>query len=125
MKLLLDTHAYLWWLADDSQLSADAREAIGNSSTSIFVSAVSIWEIAIKRALGKLELLDADAVYRVAESGFIELPISASHARDAGELPRHHEDPFDRMLVAQARHEGLTCVTRDSRFAAYSVSTLW
>ncbi len=125
MKLLLDSHAYLWWLADDARLGTGAREAIAAPGSVVFVSAITIWELTIKAGLGRLELDDADLVTEIAANHFLELPVSAAHASAAGALPHHHDAPFDRMLVAQARHEGLTCVTRDPAFAAYEVSTLW
>ncbi len=122
MRLLLDTQVLLWWLADDPSLSAAARGAIA-SEPEVFVSAASAWEIAIKRALGKLDAPD-DLAATVAASGFKQLPITFDHAATAGTLPRHHEDPFDRMLVAQARCESLTLVTADKRISRYPVSVL-
>ncbi|MEZ5331489.1 MAG: type II toxin-antitoxin system VapC family toxin [Thermoanaerobaculia bacterium] len=125
MRLLLDTHAFLWWLQDAPQLSATARDAVADPGSLVFVSAASIWEIAIKRSLGRIDSGEADLVAEIEANDFVELPIAARHAEAAGSLPRHHEDPFDRMLVAQARLEGLTCVTRDGAFGAYDVATLW
>ena len=125
MRLLLDTHAFLWWLTDDPRLSEPAREAIGDGGSVVNVSAASIWEIAIKSALGRLEFGDADIVSEIGANGFSELPISAVHAAAAGVLPRIHDDPFDRMLVAQSRLEGLVCVTRDPVFDEYRVAVLW
>jgi len=124
LKLLLDTHAYLWWLADDERLGTPWHEAIASPTVTVFVSAVSIWEIAIKAALGRLELGDSDVTAEIAHNGFQELPISAAHASQAGGLPRVHDDPFDRMLVAQAQLEGLTLVSADKRLSGYSVSLL-
>jgi PIN domain nuclease of toxin-antitoxin system len=122
--LLLDTHALLWWRDDDRRLSARAHEAIADPDLRVFFSAASIWEIAIKRALGKLKappnLLDT-----MTERGFVELPVLSRHALLAGALPAHHADPFDRMIVAQAQSEGLTVLTRDERIAAYDVPILW
>lgn len=122
MNLLLDTHALLWWLADE-ELSAPARAAIADPDRLVAVSAATVWEISIKRQLGKLEapndLLDA-----IAASGFEPLDITIGHADAAGALPPHHRDPFDRMLVAQARAEGLAIVTRDPAIEAYGVDTL-
>jgi PIN domain nuclease of toxin-antitoxin system len=122
--LLVDTHALLWWRGDYSRISARAREAIADPGRSLYFSAVSIWEIAIKRAQGRLavpeNLLDA-----MEERGFVELPVLSRHAILAGALPAHHGDPFDRMLVAQAQVEGLTLVTNDARIAAYDVPVLW
>jgi PIN domain nuclease of toxin-antitoxin system len=125
VRLLLDTHAYLWWLQDAPRLSTAAREALSEPESLVFVSAASIWEIAIKEALGRIDPGDADLVAEIGANGFVELPIAARHAREAGALPRHHEDPFDRMLVAQARLEGLTCVTRDASLVAYDIATIW
>ena len=122
MRLLLDTHALLWWLADEG-LSESARGLIADPDNQVAVSAASAWEISIKKALGKLAAPD-DLEQQVAENGFDPLPITIAHGIAAGALPRHHEDPFDRMLIAQARAEGLTIVTRDSRFKAYDVALL-
>lgn len=122
LRLLLDTHVLLWWLADDPALSRAAAQVIA-SEPLVFVSAASAWEIAIKRALGKLEAPD-DLEAAVDASGFVELPIRFDHAVLAGALPRHHDDPFDRMLVAQARCESLTLVTADPRLARYRVAVV-
>lgn len=122
MRLLLDTHALLWWLGDDPRLSAGARQGITDSPV-VVVSAASVWEIAVKQALGKLTGPD-DLEAEITANGFTALDISAGHALSAGRLPRHHEDPFDRMLIAQAMSEGLTVVTGDRRFADYDVPRL-
>jgi PIN domain nuclease of toxin-antitoxin system len=122
MRLLLDTHVLLWWLAD-RDLSADARATIGDPATDVFVSAATAWEISTKKALGKLKAPD-DLATQLEANVFTPLPISVDHAIAAGALPRHHDDPFDRMLIAQASLEGLTVVTRDERFAAYEVGLL-
>lgn len=122
MKLLLDSHAFLWWLAEDPKLSAGARQAVADPSATVHVSAATVWELAIKAALGKLELDGADLVVEIEENDFVELPMTARHAHAAATLPRHHDDPFDRMLIAQARIEGLTIVTRDPAFRAYGVA---
>lgn len=121
--LLLDTHVFLWWRADDRRLKPAARKAIAQAPL-VYVSAASAWEAAIKAALGRLTL---PAPFRegVSASGFDELPISIAHAEAAGALPPHHTDPFDRMLVAQARLEGLTLVTHDPAIQAYDVKVLW
>lgn len=123
LRLLLDTHAFLWWLADAPQLGDSARKAIGDERNDVFVSAATGWEIAIKRAVGKLqapENLDA----MLEESGFSHLPITFFHGEQAGALPMHHRDPFDRMLIAQAQAEGLVIVTRDPYIPRYGVRTL-
>lgn len=123
MRLLLDTHALLWWLADDGRLSPPARDAIADGANLVAVSAASAWEISIKKALGKLQAPD-DLPAAIDDCGLQPLPITLHHAALAGALPRHHDDPFDRMLVAQAMHEGLTVVTADPAFAAYGVAVL-
>ena len=124
MRLLLDTHAFLWWLDDDRRLGRAARQAIEGPASLVFVSAATIWEIAIKTALGKLDAGGADLAAEIAANGFLELSITARHAAAAGALPRHHEDPFDRMLIAQAAAEGCTLVTRDGVFESYGVPLL-
>lgn len=124
MNLLLDTHAFLWWLADDPTLSGEARDAIGERSAIVHVSAASLWEISIKQALGKLEVESPDLAAEIMANGFIELPITGRHALKAGSLPPHHSDPFDRMLVAQASLDELTLVTRDPAIGAYGVTVL-
>ena len=122
VRLLLDTHALLWWLGD-AGLATEAREAIATPRNSVFVSAASTWEISIKQSLGKLSV-DGDVLKHVAQAGFDELPITLAHGLAAGQLPSHHKDPFDRMLIAQAQLEGLTIVTRDQRFRQYDVPLL-
>ena len=122
-RLLLDTQALLLALADDPELAPSARSAIADPANEVFVSAVSIWEIAIKRALGKLKAPGGIAAL-VEESGFQELVVTSFHAEQAGGLPMHHRDPFDRMLVAQAQAEGLTIVTSDRRIPQYGVRTI-
>ncbi len=124
MKLLLDTHAFLWWLGNDRKLSTAAHEAIRNPRTLVHVSAASIWEIAVQAKLGRLEVRDGDLVAEIEANGFAELPITARHAQNAGALPRHHDDPFDRMLIAQAQIEDLVVVTHDRRFRRYGVRLL-
>ncbi len=122
MRLLLDSYAYLWWLADDARLSAAARAAIADSRSIVHVSAATDWELAIKAALGRIDTGGADLTDEIAANGFVELPLSARHAAKAGALPRHHDDPFDRMLIAQAQSEELTLITRDRAFRAYEVA---
>ena len=122
-RLLLDTHVLLWALEDSRALSVDARRSIADTRNEVFVSAVSIWEMEIKRSLGKLRAPDnlADTVQ---EAGFAALPITLAHAEQAGMLPPHHRDPFDRMLVAQALAEGLVVVTDDALIPKYGVRTM-
>ena len=123
MILLLDAHTVLWWLADDQSLHPAARSAIADPANDVLVSAASIWEIEIKRALGKLDA-PAGLVAAVEESGFDVLPITGPDAERAGGLPAHHRDPFDRMLVAQADRVGAIVVSRDAAFVAYGVDVL-
>jgi PIN domain nuclease of toxin-antitoxin system len=122
VRLLLDTHALLWWLADEG-LAAQARDAIADPANIVVVSAASAWEISIKKTLGKLVAPD-DLERQVDIGGFTSLPISIAHGIAAGQLPRHHDDPFDRMLIAQAVEEGLTIITRDKQFEDYGVALL-
>lgn len=122
-RLLLDTQALLLILADDPDMSPSVRNAIVDPANDVFVSAVSIWETAIKRALGKLRAPEGLAAL-VEESGFQELVVTSFHAEQAGDLPMHHRDPFDRMLVAQAQAEGLIIVTSDRRIPLYGVRTI-
>jgi PIN domain nuclease of toxin-antitoxin system len=122
LKLLLDSHAFLWWLAEDPKLGARVRQVVADPSSTVYVSAATIWELSVKAARGKLDLDGADLVEEIEDNDFIELPVTARHALAAAYLPRHHEDPFDRMLIAQAQIEGLTMVTRDLALRAYGVS---
>jgi PIN domain nuclease of toxin-antitoxin system len=108
----------LWWLADSGKLSKETRRLIAQAAD-VYVSAASVWEIGIKRALGKLEITE-DLQAEIEKNSFRALPIEVRHAVAAGKLPRHHDDPFDRMLVAQAAVESLTLVTSDRRLAAYN-----
>ena len=121
MRLLLDTHTFLWWLGDDSRLGAETRKVVAHAGTVVFVSAASAWEIAIKRALGKLEAPGAIPDW-IRKSGFDPLSIEVDHAVAAAELPPHHKDPFDRILVAQAQLEDLTLVTHDAELDEYDVA---
>lgn len=121
MRLLLDTHVALWWLADDSGLPLDVREHL-DSDPEVYLSAASVWEIAIKQMSGKIQ--PADVAERVLSSGFRPLPITPDHAVAAGRLPAIHNDPFDRMLIAQALVEDLTLVTRDAMIQKYEIALL-
>jgi PIN domain nuclease of toxin-antitoxin system len=121
--LLLETHVFLWWRANDSRLNQAARDAI-SAADIVFVSAASAWEAAIKIALGRLVLPEPFG-RGVDDSGFHRLAIALEHAEAAGALPRHHADPFDRMLLAQAILEGLTLVSHDHALEAYNAPMLW
>lgn len=123
MILLLDAHALLWWLARDPRLQSPASAAIADPANDVLVSAAVVWEIAIKRELGKLDAPD-DTPAEIERAGFSGLPVTLSDAERAGGLPRHHRDPFDRMLVAQALRLDATVVSRDRAFDAYGVSRL-
>ena len=118
MTFLLDTHVLLWSLSEPSALPATVRQQIQEARHAVFVSAASVWEISIKKALGKLTS-PGDLVDVLTASRFSPLPVGWLHASLAGELPPHHEDPFDRMLIAQAQIEGLTLLTHDRRLKAY------
>ena len=120
MNLLLDTHTLLWWLGKDPTLSKNARTAIRDNRNVIFVSAATAWEITIKKALGKLQTPD-NLEEALEVNQFLPLPITIRHALAVGELPPIHQDPFDRVLVAQAKVEGLTLVTRDEDIQKYRV----
>ncbi len=122
MRLLLDTHALLWWLGGKG-LGPEAADRIADPHTLVAVSAASIWEAEIKARLGKVDLAGSLAE-AVREEGFEPLAIRLEHAEVAGRLPLHHRDPFDRMLVAQALTEGFAVVTRDRAFDRYEVSVL-
>ena len=124
MNILLDTHVLLWWFLDSSRLNDETRARLADPDVEIFVSSVSAWEIAIKLALGKLDLPGPLAQYlpeRIRRAGLTELPIAIKHAIGAESLPMHHTDPFDRLLIAQAQSESLAIVTADPLFAKYDV----
>jgi PIN domain nuclease of toxin-antitoxin system len=123
VKLLLDTHVAFWWFNDMDRVGSDARAAIKDSSNGVWMSAASVWEVGIKRAVGKLDIpTPLDEAAR--ETGVMELAVTWAHARTAAELPLLHGDPVDRMLVAQARVEGLVLVTRDPLVRQYDVATM-
>lgn len=128
MRLLLDTHAFLWWVTDEQSLSGTARTAIADESNVIFVSAATAWEIATKVRLGKLDEA-AGACDRftelVAADGFLLMPIEASHALKAGSYRVPHRDPFDRMLAAQTALEGMKLVTQDPAFKQFGTDMYW
>jgi PIN domain nuclease of toxin-antitoxin system len=128
MRLLIDTHALLWFFEGNSLLSAKARAAMEDDTNEFFVSHVTPWEVAIKLALGRLTM---DVPYEVVfpkvldANGFKLLPTTLDHFRELISLPRHHGDPFDRLLIVQAKMEGLTIVSSDSHFTKYGMSLLW
>jgi PIN domain nuclease of toxin-antitoxin system len=124
VRLLLDTHALLSLLFADRRLSAPAREAMERRDAQLVVSAVSVWEIAIKRAIGKLRAPD-DVVERIEEAGGELLSVTARHAHATAALPLHHRDPFDRLLIAQAQLERCAIVSGDGAFPAYDVRVVW
>jgi len=128
MRILLDTHAIVWWATGDARLSRKARVAISNPDTEVFISIASAWEIQIKATLQKLELKESvDALYRalIIDHGFRMIGIELSDIDELSNLPPHHRDPFDRMLVAQALRGDSTLVTKDSVVSAYGARTLW
>ena len=122
-RLLLDTHGFLWWVSEVDRLVAGARAAIADPRNEVFVSAVTGWEIAVKRARGKLTAPDNLAAM-VDLKNFTHLPLTYHHAEQSASLPMHHRDPFDRFLVAQAQAEGLVLVTRDRNIPRYGVRTM-
>jgi PIN domain nuclease of toxin-antitoxin system len=121
VNLLLDTHAFIWW--DENRLPAGVTRLI-QEADAVYVSAVSAWEIAIKSALGKIAVRGTVAA-AVDDYGFSPLPVTIEHADAVRALPAHHKDPFDRLLVAQARIEGLTLVSHDAAFGAYGIPVRW
>jgi len=126
--VLLDTQAFLLWVSGSDRLTPRAAEAIADPEVHVLVSAVTAWEIAIKSAAGKLELEAPAETYvpdRIRMHGFEPLPITLEHALAAGSLPRHHGDPFDRMLVAQGQAEDVPIITGDPLMSLYDVETLW
>lgn len=122
MRLLLDTNAFLWWVGDDARLGPIARSLISDPDNDVFVSSATAWEISIKHSKGKLPYVDTSALAEANE--FEPLAIEIDHAVTAGELPPHHRDPFDRVLIAQAQRESLVVVTEDAAFARYDVDTV-
>ena len=123
MRLILDTHILLWWWDDSPKLSRDLRDLIADSDHEVFVSAVSIAEIAVKKSIGRLVVND-DFAEGIERDGFTELPLTAAHGGKLASLPLLHRDPFDRMLVAQAQVEGATLVTVDGMVRRYDVPAL-
>ncbi len=128
MRLLLDTHAFLWWVTNDAKLSRVARQSIADDENDVLISAGSAWEIVIKHRKGKLpeaEPLVRDISGTIADQGFEELPITVADAARAGALPGRHRDPFDRMLIAQALTRDLTLISIEPLFDRYGVRRLW
>lgn len=124
----MDTHTFLWWIIDDPQLSEKARELIGNGHNTLYWSAASSWEVSIKYALGRLPLPESPEHFLPAEiekNRIESLPIIDAHAFRAGQLPHHHRDPFDRMLIAQAQAESLTLLSDDQQLSYYDVEIQW
>jgi PIN domain nuclease of toxin-antitoxin system len=124
VRLLIDTHAALWLLADDPRLSNRAGELLTDPRNEVILSAVVVWEVAIKRSLDKLDAPDGFADLLV-DAGAAPLSVSIDHARAVRVLPWHHRDPFDRLLVAQAQHEHTSIVSSDERLTAYGVRVIW
>ena len=128
MRLLLDTHAFLWWAEDNPRLPRPARRAIQDEDNDVLISAASAWEIATKHRLGKLPGADpiaSDIAGAISAQGFEELPVSVADAARAGALPGPHRDPFDRMLIAQALSRDLLLISTDAAFDYYHVRRLW
>ena len=123
MRLLLDSHVVLWWLDGDETLSHEVFTAIEETADEVLVSAATVWELEIKRAKGKVAS-PLDLIERIEDDGFLYLDVTAEHGLDAARLPRHHGDPFDRMLVAQAQAETAVLVTDDEQLRAYAVPVM-
>lgn len=128
MRLLLDTHAFLWWLAGDTRLTVKARDAINAGTNQTYVSAASAWEISTKFRIGKLSQASnvaLDVQSAIASQGFLELAVTVAHGQRAGAIPTEHRDPFDRMLVAQAMLEQMAFVSNETRFDSFALNRLW
>ena len=128
MKVLLDTHAFLWLITDDDRLSENARQTFLNTQNSLFFSAASLWEICIKISLGKISLKDVwfQTIQEEMVNNTVQwLPIEMTHCAEVTELPFHHRDPFDRMLIAQAIVEEMKLMSRDSRLSKYTIELIW
>ncbi len=128
MRLLLDTSAFLWYIAGDPRISTPVREAMVTDGTDIYLSSVSVWEMSVKHSLGRLALPAPVAVYvreQRQRQGFLALPLGEDDVEHLGKLPDHHRDPFDRMLICQALQHGLRLVTSDATIHLYPVPVLW
>ncbi len=123
MNILADTHVFLWFILDSPQLSSKARAALVSTENTRSISIASVWEVSIKHSLGKLQLLDGlqEFIKDIERANFDLLGIAPEHILMSGTLPHHHRDPFDRMLIAQAKHEGMHLLTSDPQFAQYDV----
>jgi PIN domain nuclease of toxin-antitoxin system len=128
MKILLDTHTFLWWIADDQKLSGRAREIISDGGNELFLSAAAGWEIAIKVQIGRLKLPEEPIRFILDQmriNAIQSLPIQMNHALHVSTLPQHHRDPFDRLLIAQAQLEGLPVLSSDHQLGNYQVEVIW
>jgi PIN domain nuclease of toxin-antitoxin system len=128
VRVLLDTHVWLWWFLEPDRLGGKAKALIGRTGTTPVLSAASSWEIAIKHALGKLKLPEPPSRYvpsRLGAQGMRSIAVEHAHALRVATLPRHHDDPFDRLLIAQAQIERMPVLTADARFLPYEVDVLW
>ena len=128
MNVLLDTHAFLWWVIDDSQLSITAKAMIAEPTNTIYLSVVSAWEIIIKERTGKLSLPESPETYipsRLNANRFVTLPVEMPHVLQIAALPDHHRDPFDRLLIAQSQVENIPLLTVDHLISQYSVNVIW
>jgi PIN domain nuclease of toxin-antitoxin system len=123
MRLLPDSHTLIWWLEDSRRLSAPARDLLNDGNNPFIFSAAVAWEVRMKQAIGKLETVESYEI--IEETDALFLPMTHAHAEAAAQLPLHHRDPFDRMLIAQAQIEDAVIVTADAAFAAYDVRTVW
>ena len=128
MKILLDTHCWLWWIASPERLSLESQQLIMDGRNPVFLSAASSWEIAIKYALGKLPLPESPEKFvpsRLTRDAISPLPVTHTHALQVASLPHHHRDPFDRLLISQAQTEGFSIMTVDKQFQDYDVQLIW
>lgn len=127
MNLLLDTHAVIWFITEDDQLPIRIKELIEDTTNTCFVSIASLWELGIKHSLGKLDLkADIKKIFElISQSGLTILPITATHILTNTTLPFHHRDPFDRLIIAQAKSEGLKLISKDGQFKVYNINMAW
>ncbi len=125
MNYLLDTHTFLWWVSNSRQLSDTSRDIISDGYNRIFISIASQWEIGIKASIGRLDFPIDELSVSIEKNGFESLAINADHITESAHLPMHHRDPFDRMLIAQARLESLTLISKDTTFPNYDLALVW